>query len=145
MTDHYSMGRDIGELLARVKALEERLDRHEHGGRCSCGGDAPRAGHGDTVVTEDIRMMTEKEQSSYEKGRGEYCVYGVAGFVGRACPGIRIGDFLCVSPCDPPCPDINRINLFDAKGNFMCTVIVRWAGGGRCQDCPPGGHKFVWK
>jgi len=128
----YEMGRDIGELLARVENLELRLAELEG---CSCAESDDVEGN--------LRQLTEKEIKGNEQAKTSYCLYMVGGFVGKACPTIKIGDFLCVTPC-PPCHDISRLNLNDSKGNFMCTVIVRPGAAGRCTGCPPGGHKFIW-
>lgn len=135
----YQIGKDIGGLLERVRALEECVGRST----CGCG---PSAVEGSERT---VRFMTdqEKEQSQRksreEKQAAQYCTYMVAGFVGNACPGIAIGDILCVSPC-PPCPDIARLRILNANGTVLCTVIVRWAAAGHCIDCPPGGHPLVW-
>ncbi len=127
----YNIGKDIGELFARVKALEEIMMR------CTCGKNG--------VEEFVIRSLTTEELSRAEKDedKGKFCIYSVVGFVGDPCPNINIGDHICVSPC-PPCPNISRLKLINAQGGTMCTVIVGWASQGRCRTCPPGGHRFTW-
>lgn len=128
----YAIGRDIGELQQRVKALEERLASLE-AGRCACEDEA------------DARQLSDEELKELEAGRKQpptWCHYVVTGFFGPACPGIRINDDLCIRPC-PSCPPLKRINLQTANGARMCTVQVIPAGAA-CVNCPPNGHKFVW-
>jgi hypothetical protein len=130
----YKIGKDIGRLLERVKALEQKASR------CSCE-DGSMDGSERTV-----RRMTDEEQQQQQPAQTRaplYCTYMVAGFAGAACPGIAIGDILCISPC-PPCPDIARLRVVDAKGRTICVLIVRWAGAGHCSECPPDGLKFIW-
>lgn len=137
--NEYEIGKDIGGLLERVRALEHRVGSS----KCGCGS------AGTEKSERTVRFMTDQEKEQHQRKRRDekqatqYCTYMVAGFVGNACPGIAIGDFLCVSPC-PPCPDVARLRILDAQGNVVCTVIVRWAAAGNCTDCPPGGHMFIW-
>ena len=127
----YQMGKDIGEIFCRLKALEEKM------AYCTCG-----KGKKDELV---VRGLTDEERESYdrdkEKAAGIWCPY----ITMTACPplGIGFGDTICVSPC-PPCPDINFIRIVNAAGATICTMRVRWATAGHCSDCPPGGHRFIW-
>lgn len=129
--NEYEIGRDIGDLFSRVKYLEERSVRY------TC-----EASRGGEAI---VRQLTTDELES-ERGtsrKGHFCVYAVAGFVGNPCKGIRIGDFICVSPC-PPCPDISILRIVDAHGKLLCTLRVRIGAAGGCDPCPPGGKKFTW-
>jgi hypothetical protein len=125
---NYKMGRDVGELFARVQALEEKA------ARCICD---------DTAIVERVIRPLTSEEEKILKGKGNFCVYFVGGFVGNPCKGINIGDFICVSPC-PPCSDIPRLKIVDAKGKPLCTLIVRVGAAGACGACPAGGHQFTW-
>lgn len=124
----YRIGKDIGKLLARVKALEQKA------ARCPCE---------DSVITMRVRELSAAEVAAEDRKKTPHCLYAVGGFVGPACPGIAIADIICVSPC-PPCQDISRLTIVNAAGATICTLIVRWAAGGRCSDCPPGSARFTW-
>ena len=127
----YKIGKDIGRLMARVEALEKKA-------RCSC---EDRTGGGGERT---IRRATEEEQQQAAQARAPmYCIYFVGGFNGPPCPGIAIGDFICVSPC-PPCPDVNQLRIVDAQGKTVCILNVRWGAAGHCSDCPPDSPKFIW-
>ena len=137
----YEMGRDIGELMCRMQALEDRVATLEHSADdCGCGA-------AEAEGERTARALTEEEMRE-DDARGEkqqvvYCEYVVTGFFGNRCPGIRINDSLCISPC-PSCPNVRRINLLNANGTPMCSVQVIRGSGTPCTQCPPGGHKFVW-
>lgn len=128
----YRIGKDIGKLQARVKALESRLSH------CQCAPPATAAS-----LERRVRALGADEVAIQDRQAAGYCLYMVGGFVGAPCPGIAIGDFLCISPC-PPCEDIVRLRIVDGEGQTVCVLIVRWANGGRCADCPPGAHRYTW-
>jgi hypothetical protein len=125
----YQIGKDVGELFERVKALEEAAEASKS---CKC------------HETRKIRLLTDEEKKNSvprEAPPQPWCTYIALG----ACPALNInfGDDLCVRPC-PPCPDIIAVIIVDAKGKEICTLRVKWSNAGHCTECPPGGHLFVW-
>ncbi|MCB1909226.1 MAG: hypothetical protein KDH15_17810 [Rhodocyclaceae bacterium] len=136
--NRYRIGREIGELVKRVEALEG-------GGKpCGCGGGGGAQGSGGGLIELPVRPLGDGEQPADECSQAApSCVYFVAGFVGKPCPGIRSGDFICVSPC-PPCPDIPRLRVVDGQGRTVCILVVRPGAAGGCDPCPPGALRFTW-
>lgn len=138
----YQIGKDIGEILCRLEALEKKV-------ACCCDyGPGEKGELTVRILTDEERELDDREREEREPGDGErkrpggiWCTYMTM----TSCPplGIRFGDTLCVSPC-PPCPDIIALRVVDAQGNTICTMRVRWLGAGHCTDCPPGGHRFIW-
>ena len=122
----YSIGKDIGELFSRVKALEEKSSS------CDCNTPVP----GGEMIA---RCLEGDEISDCAKQKIQWCTY----ITQTSCPelGINFGDTLCVMPC-PPCNDIIFVRIVDKHGATICVLRVRFAAAGSCTDCPPGGVKL---
>ena len=144
--NEYKVGKDIGEILARLNCLEEKVSLLSISKKpCSC-----REGD-DNIM--NVRIPTKEEEKYFHRPKKEgnveklplHCLYAVTGIIGAACPGgsPRIGDVLCISPC-PPCPQILRLRIVDGNGNQLCMLAVNWANQGVCAQCPPGGLPYIW-
>ena len=140
----YRIGREIGELVKRVEVLEGAGKPCGCGGRGGSGGDGSGGGGSGGLVELPVRPLDDGDPVADDCAQATpACLYFVAGIVGKACPGIAIGDFICVSPC-PPCPDIPRLRVVNRQGRTVCILIVRPGAAGGCDPCPPGALRFTW-
>lgn len=98
------------------------------------------------VLEVSVQKISEKDLKDGQQAAAIWCVYQAI----TSCPdlGINMNDSICVRPCPTPpdtCPDITSLRLYDAVGNYVCTIRVRNTGALHCEGCPQGGHRFVWR
>lgn len=143
--NEYQLGKDVGEILARLKALEENAARchccHCCHGKASRGSQQPASmsGHGTGTKADPIQCLPYTPQTN-----DQFCVYRVidSEIPPDGTPALHSQETVCIvcTQEDAAC-ETNNFWIVTLRGKYELTP-KDLPGSDFCRSCPEGGRTF---